>query len=35
MDFADDGVTGDADFGGNLAAGQTGGDTIAQLFDPL
>ena len=35
MDLADDGVTGDADLGGDLAAGQTGGDAVAQLFDPL
>jgi hypothetical protein len=35
MDLADDGVAGNADLGGDLAAGQTGGDAVAQLFDPL
>jgi hypothetical protein len=35
MDLADDGVTGDANFCGDLAAGQAGGDAVAQLFDPL
>ena len=35
MDLADDGVTGDADLSGDLAAGQTGGDAVAELFDPL
>jgi hypothetical protein len=35
VDFADDGVPADADLGGDLAAGQPGDDTMAELLDAL
>ena len=35
MDLADDGIAGDADFGGDLAARQTVDDAGAELFDAL
>jgi hypothetical protein len=35
VDFADDGVPGDADLGGDLTAGQTGDDTVPELLDTL
>jgi hypothetical protein len=35
MDFADDCVPADADLGGDLAAGQAGDDTVAELLDAL
>jgi len=35
MDFADHGVTADADLGGDLTAGQAGDDKVAKLLDPL
>jgi hypothetical protein len=35
MDFADDGVAADANFGSDLAAGQPGDDAVAELLDAL
>jgi hypothetical protein len=35
VDFADDGVAGDADLGGDLTAGQAGNDEASELFDAL
>jgi len=35
VDFADHGVAGDADFGGDLAAGQPGADKAFELVDAL
>jgi hypothetical protein len=35
MDFADNGIATDADFGGDLAARQSGDDTVSELFDKL
>jgi hypothetical protein len=35
MDFADDRVAADADFGGDLAARQSGDDEVAELLDTL
>jgi hypothetical protein len=35
MDFADDGVAGDADLGGDLTAGQARADKVAELRDAL
>ena len=35
MDFADDGVPRDADFGGNLTAGQARDDKVSKLLDAL
>src|SRR5580700_9726509 len=35
VDFADDGVPGHADLGGDLTAGQAGADTVPELLDAL
>jgi hypothetical protein len=35
VDFADDGVAGNADLGGDLAAAQAGADKVAELLDAL
>ena len=35
MNFADDGVSTDADFGGDLTASQSGDDAAFELLDPL
>jgi hypothetical protein len=35
MNFADDGVSTNADFGGDLTAGQSGDDAAFELLDPL
>ena len=35
VDFADDGVTGDADFGGDLTACEPCHDAVSELFDAL
>jgi len=35
MNFADDGVSADADLGGDLAASQSGDDAALELLDPL
>jgi hypothetical protein len=35
VDFADDGITGDADLGRDLTAAQAGADEALQLFDAL
>jgi len=35
MNFADDGVTGDPDLGGDLTASQASDDKVSQLLDAL
>src|SRR5580704_5064705 len=35
VDFADDGVAGNADLGGDLTAGQAGADAVPELLDAL
>jgi hypothetical protein len=35
VDFADDGISGDADLGGDLTAAHSGDDEALQLFDAL
>ena len=35
VDLADDGIAGDADLGGDLAAGKSGKDKVAELRDAL